>query len=306
MLRLTRTARRGFYDPDMGFVPQHSPRRIGGTPRIHPVFTDFLYQSPERPVRADPEAVKKDAKLLPVLYHRQDQLMELHNALAETRRKNQVRNAMNQLNLAVRNVDVYIKDIVMKDKIGRRPHIHDMVFQPGGLSDRQHILSCLPTHQMIPILSLISYDFESKRITLAEVEQVVQALADSTVGHSKAVQRELFNQYIRCCALDENSGKAVAAVREMKNKGIRRNHVTYAPLFRLARKKMDADFHIALTDLASDVEGGMLKKLVRIDIPRFFSVFLVIVRFWWMQIVTVLLVAGGLCSAILLAWLGLA
>lgn len=226
-------------------------------------------------------------------------------ALVKSRTKNQIRNAMNQLNLAVRNADVYIKDVILKDKFGARPHIHDMVFAPGGFNQKQHILSNLPTHQIIPFLSLISYDYEENRIDFAQVQEVVHSFADSTVGHSKMVQREIFNQYIRVCALDGNAEKAFGAVREMKAKGIRRNYVSYAPIYRLARQRMDDDLHIAVTDLASDCEGGLVKKFFIIDIPRVFSVTTVFIRFFWRQIVTVMLVASGLLSAFVMLWLGI-
>jgi malate synthase len=99
--------------------------------------------------------------------------------------------------------------------------------------------------------------------------------------------------------------KAFAAVREMRAKNIRRNHVTYAPLFRMARHRDDADLHIAVTDLAFDVEGGVLYKLVRVDVPRIFSVTIVFVRFFWRQLVALMLCAGGLLTAFILLWLGI-
>lgn len=303
MLRNSRRYFRGYFDPEpiAGFNFGFTPSRVGGTPRVQPVYQDLTYQQPQRPLRAE----KPLKNLPPVLYTKSDQVMEIHQALVKSRTKNQIRNSMNQLSLAVRNADVYIKDVILKDKVGARPHIHDMVFAPGGFNQKQHILSNLPTHQVIPFLSLISYDYEEGRIDFVQAEECVHALADSTVGHSKMVQRELFNQYIRICALEENTEKAFGAVREMRAKNIRRNYVTYAPLFRLARQKMDDDLHIAVTDLASDVEGGLVRKFFFIDIPRMTSVVTVFIRFFWRQIVTVMLVAGGLASAFVMLWLGL-
>lgn len=303
MLRSTRRFFRGYFDPEpvAGHNFGFTPARIGGTPRVQPCYQDLTYQQPERPLRAE----KPLKNLPPVLYTKSDQVMEIHMALVKSRTKNQIRNAMNQLNLAVRNADVYIKDVILKDKVGARPHIHDMVFAPGGFNQKQHILANLPTHQIVPFLSLVSYDYEEGRIDFHQATEVVHAFADSTVGHSKMVQREIYNQYVRVCALEQNAEKAFSAVREMKAKGIRRNYVTYAPIYRLARQKMDDDLHIAVTDLASDVEGGLVKKFFLIDVPRVFSVVTVFVRFFWRQIVTLMLVAGGLLSAFVMLWVGL-
>lgn len=302
MLHSTRRFCRGYYDPvpiggwNFGFTPA----RVGGTPRVQPVFSDLTYQQPQRPLRAE----KPLKNLPPVLYAKSDQIMEIHNALVKSRTKNQIRNAMNQLNLAVRSADVYIKDVILKDKIGARPSIHDMVFAPGGFNQRQHVLSVLPTHQIIPILSLISYDYEEGRIDFVQAEEIVHSFADSTVGHSKMVQREIFNQYIKCAAMEKNADKCFSAIREMKAKNIRRNFVSYAPIYRLARQTVDEDLHIAITDLVADIEGGLGRKFCKIDVPRFFSVVTVFLRFFWRQIVTFLTVAAGLFSAFVLLWLG--
>lgn len=303
MLRNSRRFFRGHFDPEPvgGWNFGFTSARVGGTPRVQPVYQDLTYQQPQRPLRAE----KPLKNLPPVLYSQSDQIMEIHNALVKTRTKNQIRNAMNQLNLAVRSADVYIKEVILKDKIGARPSIHDMVFAPGGFNQRQHVLSNLPAHQIIPIVSLISYDYEEGRIDFAQVEEVAHALGDSTVGHSKMVQREIFNHYIRVAALEGNAEKAFAAVREMKNKNIRRSHVTYAPLYRMARHRVDEDLHIAITDLAADVEGGLVRKFFKVDVPRVFAVVTVFLRFFWRQIVTLMLVAGGLLSAFVLLWLGL-
>ena len=107
---------------------------------------------------------------------------------------------------------------------------------------------------------------------------------DASVAQPKIVQREIGNQMIRAFCLEEDVDKALQVVEEMKRKGIRRNHVTYSPIFRVLRKNEDVEGHMRLKQYVRDTEGGPLVKLLYIDIPRALYGFVVVARFNWIII----------------------
>ena len=277
-----------------------SLKKMGGVPRLRPIFKDFTYVRPARPYRA---IANKTAKSI-MLYNKADQLELVVNALAIRRTEHQVELALNQLAIGVRNAEEFIEKHLLKKET--RPSLHTLFFHERGLVKNSHVFHSLATHHMVPLLSLLSYDLEQEKMTFHEVEEVFHAATDVLVGHSPIAQREVYNHYIRACALSNQPEKAFEAIEEMQRKGIRRTFVTYAPLYRLARQNTDVELHLHLEELVLEMEGGRFQKKVWIDFPRVIHVFWVFVRYMWGPISACLIMGSGLMFSLFLVWTGLA
>lgn len=263
---------------------------------MEPVFETFANARPVLPrrMRCIPE---RDVSL-PMLYDRQEQLMVIENALAHRRVENQVSQALSQLSLAHRNAEYFVEHHILDREV--RPSIHAMWFHDRGLRGQQAVLSSLGTHHLVPIFSLLSYDFEHGKMSLVETEQLYCELMDSSVAHHKQVQRELANGMVRTYALSNEFDKGLEVLKEMKRKNIRRTFVSYSPLFRLARLNEDAAMHERLEHTLLELEGGPMNKLLWIDVPRIMYAFGVFIRFYWWWIATVLMASSSLCVMIVL------
>jgi pentatricopeptide repeat protein len=147
-------------------------------------------------------------------------------------------------------------------------------------------------------VSLLSYDVQKGKMDICQAEEVFVELMDTSVAHAPIVQREIANQMIRACCLTGNTAMAMDVVSEMAAKGIRRTHVTYAPIFRVLRANEDAEGHIRFKQFVRETEGGPVAKLVFIDIPRLYYGFVVFCRFNWFVIssVSIVLLAGFVTS----------
>lgn len=253
-------------------------KMVGGSPVVRPGFIHLKFMRPERPVRA----FGMNVPLLPVLYNRQDQIIQIENALELSRIENQISVTLSQLALGIRNADDFVENHLLNKNV--RPSMHTLWFHENGLRNQQHILSALASHHLVPLFSLISYDVESGKMAIHEATALYEELIDSTVAHAKIVQRELTNQMVRAYCLSGERDQAMEVVREMKRKGIRRTFVTYAPLFRMIRAEDDAAAHEKLIDFMRDMEGGALGKFLYIDVPRMFYMFGVTIRYNWLLI----------------------
>lgn len=301
MFRHNQRLLRGYAQP----IPLHgrstklSPKKFGGVPKCRPVYTDYKKMRPARPLRA----VLITKPLLPVLYDRHDQLMVIQDALARTRTEMQVMSTCQQLGMGIRNTQDYLKEHMFDKDV--RPSMHELWFHERGLQRKQHVLSVMPTHQMVPFVSLVIHDYLTQRMDAVQTEDLCLALLDSTVAHSNAVKREVYNTLVRVYVLEGKVEEAFGVIREMHAVGVRRNFITYAPLFRLARKNLDVDLHVDIHKLIRDVEGGKLKKWVRLDLPRIVGVLWVFVRFYWAYISCVLISISGLITATILVATGI-
>ena len=248
-----------------------------------------------------------DTRILPpVLYNKIDSLIEMEKALQHRRLENQLVTLSHQLrftNLRL-NEDILNQLLLREDENdAHRPDMHTLWFHEQGLGSHAHVLSHMPSHQLIPVISLIASDFERGRIDSTQVDDLYCALNDVCVGQSSAVKRELANAAIRCHALDGNVERAFAVIHDMRANKLRRNHVTYAPLFRLARKNKDIDLDIDLRRLIRDVEGGRMNKWIWIDCARLMHVILVFIRFNWVAIsYTMITIAGAIFIHYMIVW----
>ena len=270
-----------------------SAKRFGGVPKIRPVARDFVNARPERPVRA----IASQTLLPPVLYNKVDQLMELNNALACRRLEMRVMMTVSQLALGPRNADDYISETLLSREVKTesRPNLYQLWFSDNGFQANEHVLHNLGPHELVPIVSLLSYDYANGHMDLYQAEELSKALLTSLGAHSKKTVREVCNQMVRVYALAQQPEKGLKMLTEMKQRHVRRNFVSYAPLFRLARKNLDVDLHIATTSLCLQLEGGRLMKAVFIDIPRVLAVVLVFIRFYWLPIHLLLItIVGGI------------
>jgi pentatricopeptide repeat protein len=125
------------------------------------------------------------------------------------------------------------------------------------------------------------------------------------VAHPDAVKRELANSVVRCHALDGNVEKALGVIHDMKANNVRRNHITYAPLFRLARKRKDVGLDMELRRVVREVEGGLLNKWIWIDAARVANVGLVFLRYNWLPISYFMLSCCGAATIHLLLVTGI-
>lgn len=253
-------------------------RHIGGTAAVRPGYFHFKHMRAERPVRA----LGLNVALPPVLYNRQDQIIQIENALALTRIENQISVTLSQLAVGIRNAEEFVEKYLINKEV--RPSMHTLWFHENGLRNQQHLLSSLSSHHLVPMFSLISYDVESGKMQTHEAVELYEELMDSTVAHSQIVRRELANQIVRVHCLNNDYDSACLVVEEMKQKGIRRTFVTYAPLFRMIRGQDDAVQHEKLLQLMSTVEGGQIAKFLYIDVPRMMYMFGVAIRYNWMAI----------------------
>jgi pentatricopeptide repeat protein len=302
MLKFCRVRARGHFEPEMylGNLRKPTPSELGGVPKIRNIKTHFTQQKPARPLRA----VLSTRNLPPVLYEATDQLVTLENALTTQRVEMQVANSLHQLSLGVRNADDFIETHLCADD-GRRPTMHDIWFHERGLAQQQHVVSVLPAYQMVPLVSVVAHDFDEGRLDILQVEELYEAMSDTVVAHHESVRRELANTMVRCYALEGNIEKALGVVHDMKGKNVRRSFVTYAPLFRLARKNDDAALHEELQDVIYDLEGGAINKILYIDIPRVAALGWVFVRFNWFTIVTISTCLAGTGTAMVITYTGL-
>lgn len=304
MLRTSIPLFRGYkaHEPWGGNNWRWSLKKIGGIPRLRPIFFHFNYIRPERPIRA--VANKQSTALM--LADRADQLALIENALQLRRAENQVELMLLQLNLSVRNADDFIDKHLLPEKKERsRPNVHVIFFHDQGLVNKPHILSNLATHHIVPLLSLVSYDVEKKAISLYEAEQIFNFASDVLVSHSVCAQREICNQFIRSCCLHGNTEKAIEVLYHMKRKSIRRTFVTYAPLFRLARTNDDLELQMQVDAILLQLEGGRLQKFLFIDLPRLVHVFWVAVRFNWYWLSACVMFGSGVVIGLILINLGL-
>merc|ERR1712146_243149 len=159
---------------------------------------------------------------------------------------------------------------------------------------------------MIPFISLLAQDFDKKRVDIDQVEAVYHAMSESIVAHDAVVKRELCNTVLRCYVKNGDIGKALTVVHEMKANNVRRNFITYAPLFRHARANMDIELDDEIRAMIREIEGGTIAKALFIDIPRVFALFWVAVRWNWKAIWTCILCLGGLGFGLFMIFLGLA
>jgi pentatricopeptide repeat protein len=302
MLSTSRAFLRGYAKPELvnGDLSRGPVRRVGAVPRIRPTYTSLNRQKPQRLMRA---VVRKCKTKLPVLWQRQDQIIELQNALVVRRHEMQVLHTTQQLSLTLRNADDFVQKHLLDNK--HRPTLHTLWFHERGLQRQQHVVSLMPSHTMIPFISLLATDFEKKRCDIEQVEQVYHAMSESLVAHDAIVKRELCNTMIRCYVLDGELQKALTIVHDMKANGVRRNFVTYAPLFRHARNNMDVELDDEIRDLIHEVEGGTINKAVFIDGPRVLSLGWVFVRYHWAFIWSCILVVSGLITALVLIAIGI-
>lgn len=280
-MRVCRVLRRGRMDvePWMGVSCYPvGPTLVGGVPTVRPGYDHFKFTRAERPLRA----IGLDKPLPPVLFNRMDQIMLIENALALQRTENQISVALSQLALGVRNADDFLENHLMRKE--QRPSIHALWFHEGGLREHPHVLSGLAAHHLVPLFSLVSYDVERGKMSLYAAEELYEELMDCSVAQPKIVQRELANQMVRAYCLNDDYDKAIRVVDEMKAKHIRRNFVTYAPLFRMIRAKQDVGQQVKLLDYMYATEGGRLPKFLFIDVPRMLYMFGVFLRYNWVTI----------------------
>ena len=282
---------------------QATVQQFGMMSKFRPTYSTFtFYNKPMRPLRA----IIDKRNLPPVLYDKADQLLVMENALQCKRLENQLEVLRHQMQLgSLRMNDELINDLFLKNDDALRPHMHDLWFHELGLCRQQHVISHIPAYQLIPIVSLISHDFELGRIDSYQVEELYQALSNVVVAHPDSVKRELANSVIRCHALDGNVEKAFAVIHDMRANNVRRNHVTYAPLFRLARKRQDVGLDMELRRLVLDVEGGRLNKWIWIDAARISNIGLVFLRYNWLPIAYFLLSLAGAATIHLLLITGI-
>jgi pentatricopeptide repeat protein len=253
-------------------------RHIGGTPSVRPAYFHFKHMRAERPVRA----LGMNVPLLPVLYNRQDQIVQIENALALSRIENQITVTLAQLAIGIRNAEEFVDKYLINKEV--RPSMHTLWFHEGGLRNQQHLLSSLSSHHLVPMFSLISHDVESGKMQTHQAIELYEELMDSTVAHAQIVQRELANQMVRVHCLNDDYEKAVEVVEEMKQRGIRRTFVTYAPMFRMIRGQDDAAQHERLHQFMYKVEGGSIAKFLYVDVPRMLYMFGVMIRHNWIAI----------------------
>ncbi|EKF29930.1 hypothetical protein MOQ_006270 [Trypanosoma cruzi marinkellei] len=280
-MRVTAALRRGKVDiePWMGVSCYPvSPSFVGGLPSVKPGYDHYKMIRPQRPLRA----IGITGTLPPVLHNRMEQLVQIENAIALQRVERQVEMTLSQLSLGIRNAEEFLEKHLLHASV--RPSIYTLWFHEEGLRKNQHVLSTLGAHHLVPLFSLLAYDFECGKMSLYEAVELYEELMDCSVAQPKVVQREITNQMVRCYCLDDEYEKALDVVLEMKAKKIRRTFVTYAPLFRMIRAKEDAERQLALLDFMYNVEGGRILKFLYIDVPRMFYMFGVFIRYNWVLI----------------------
>jgi pentatricopeptide repeat protein len=303
MLSSSRKLCRGYVKPEIlnGDPNRYNVRRVGAVPRVRNIYKSLTRSKPQPLMRA---VVAKPRSKMPVLWQRADMLIEMHNALMIRRHEQQVEHTSKQLSVTLRNADDFIQKHLIDNK--HRPTLHTLWFHERGLQRQQHVISLMPSHTMIPFISLLAEDLEKKKVTIDEVEEVYHALSESTVAHADIVKRELNNTMLRCYVLNGDLDKALTVVHDMKANEVRRNFVTYAPLFRHARNNMDVELDDEVRDLIREVEGGAIAKAVYIDAPRVLSLGWVAVRYNWAFIWSCILVLSGFVTGLFLLFVGLA
>lgn len=255
------------------------PKFVGGQPKVRPGFTHFLNQKPQRPIRA----IGLDKPLLPVLYNRAEQLVQIENALLVQRTELQVSVTLSELSVGIRNAEEFIQEHIFDREV--RPSIHTLWFhERSGLGRHTHVLGTLAAHHLVPLFSLISIDVEKGSMTVYEAEELYNELMDCNTAQTSIVLREITNQMVRVYCLDGRPEEARLVIEEMQRRGIRRTFVTYAPLFRYLRAKNDVEGHMELLQFAYRIEGGRLQKIVLIDVPRWIYMLGVFIRHNWLFI----------------------
>ncbi|CCW70881.1 unnamed protein product [Phytomonas sp. Hart1] len=255
-----------------------STKILCGVSKIVPGYDHFRNMRPQMPIRSI--GITGTQPL--VLYNRMDQIIQIENAIALQRIERQIEVTLSQFALGIRNADNFLEKHLMNKEV--RPSVHTLWFHENGLREHQHILSTLAAHHLVPLFSLVSYDVERGKMSVAQAEEVYEELMDCSSAQPKIVQRELANQIIRVYCLNDDYLKAIDVIDEMKSKGIRRTFVSYAPLFRLIRMKMDAERQVKLLKHMYEVEGGKFLKFLFIDIPRMSYMFGVFIRYNWVII----------------------
>ncbi|CCW63427.1 unnamed protein product [Phytomonas sp. EM1] len=255
-----------------------STKIINGVSRFKPGYNHLRTIQPQRPIRSI--GITGTQPL--VLYNRMDQIIQIENAIALQRVERQIEVTLSQLSLGIRNADNFLENHLMNKEV--RPSVHTLWFHDNGLREHQYILSTLAAHHLVPLFSLVSYDVERGKMSVAQAEEVYEELMDCSSAQPKIVQRELANQMIRVYCLNDDYRKAIEVIDEMKAKGIRRTFVSYAPLFRMIRMNMDVDRQVELLRHMREVEGGQFLKFLFIDVPRMFYMFGVFIRYNWVLI----------------------
>jgi pentatricopeptide repeat protein len=303
MLSSSRALCRGYQKPEIlgGNPNRYNVRRIGAVPRVRNIYKSLSRHQPQKLLRA---VVAKPRSKMPVLWQRADMLIEMHNALIVKRHEQQVEHTSKQLSVTLRNADDFIQKHLIDNQ--HRPSLHTLWFHDRGLQRQQHVIALMPSHSMIPFISLLAEDLEEGKVTIDQVEEVYHALSESTVAHADIVKRELNNTMLRCYVLSGNLDKALTVVHDMKANDVRRNFITYAPLFRHARNNMDVELDDEIRDMIREVEGGAIAKAVYIDTPRVLSLGWVFIRYNWAFIWSCILVVSGFITGIVLLALGLA
>uniref|UniRef100_A0A7S1LMI2 Uncharacterized protein n=1 Tax=Neobodo designis TaxID=312471 RepID=A0A7S1LMI2_NEODS len=303
MLSASRMLCRGYAKPEIvgGNPDRLNVRRVGAVPRVRNIYKSLARHRPQPLLRA---VVAKPRSKLPVLWQRADMLIEMHNALIVRRHEQQVEHTSKQLAMTLRNCDDFIEKHLIKNK--HRPTLHTLWFHDRGLHRQQHVISAMPAYSMIPFISLLSDDLEKKKVSIDEVEEVYHALSESTVAHADIVKRELNNTMLRCYVLEGKLDKALTVVHDMKANDVRRNFITYAPLFRHARNNMDVELDDEIRAVIREVEGGFIAKTVYIDIPRVLSLGWVFIRYYWAAVWAGLLAVAGFFTGLFVLYLGLA
>eukprot|EP00759_Apiculatamorpha_spiralis_P051525 PhF_6_TR5255/c0_g1_i1/m.7632 len=297
-MRISKFLRRGYKLPYIEYPQERATaKQFGAEPRVrrlHDVFYHDLV--PQDPLRAK----MIHEPLPPILYDRKMHLADLNAAMAPARVPNQIRDTIAQLEVGIRNADEYYKK-----------HLLPAIHRPTSLqlwtaimeSRKGHVVAALPTHHAIPLVSLLLADYVEGHMTVRDVEETYSIMFNLLTAHSPAVKRELANNMIRIYVLAGEPDKALAMLRTMKIKKIRRSYITYAPLYRLARSTDDVDLHLAVEKLCLEMEGGTLGKLIRIDIPRMFGAPFIAARYSWSFVSGVLLIAYSLGFICLMCWL---
>eukprot|EP00760_Papus_ankaliazontas_P038205 PhM_4_TR8953/c0_g1_i1/m.10831 len=282
-----------------GRVPKPSAKQLGGEPRVQRLHDIFYEESPgQRPLRAQ----LNHTPLPPVPVDRPGHIAHLEEILAPSRKKNQLRDTFNQLGRSFRNTDEYIAKHLFPSK--DRPSCYDL-WAEAVRTNQAHVLTSLPTYQAIPIVSCLSADFADGRMTLNEAEEAFSIMNSLLVHSDAAVKREVCNQMVRVYCIAGDGEKAMELVHQMRARRIRRNYITYAPLYRLARSLDNVDLHMAVQDMAYRLEGGLIGKAIKIDVPRLFGFPLVTIRYSWPFLVCVILIFTGLGLTLLGATLGI-
>jgi len=296
MLKYSGIFRRGYKVPYQMYPSERpSIQQLGGEPRVRRLHDCFYEDTPPQP----PLRVQYvHTAYPPVLFNRQEHLASLDAALAPHRVPNQLRDTIKQLEIGVRNAEEYIQK-----------HLLPAQYRPTSLQlwstvmeqRKGHVFAALPTHHMVPVVSMLLADFTEGKMTLPEAEETYRIMLSLTSSHDAAVKREIGNVMVRVYTLAGEYDKAMAVIRSMKARKVRRNFVTYAPLYRVARINENVEMHLQLGKLVHDVEGGSVGKFLRIDIPRMWGLLLVPVRYSWAFIHSCLLLLAS-CLIHATAW----